>query len=281
MSFFTALLEVLCYACLPPFAFGLAVWGCRRAFCFFVGDDSGLPLIRAVSVLSTPVREAGHAMAAVLFLHRLEDVRLLDLHDPDGEYGYVEHSYNPRNPIAILGNFFYALGPAITGLFLVLVILLVCFNGVLGPFFDTLTAYGEQGAGFADYVGATASLLTGMFGREGSPVWLRILGCALLLALCLGIHITPTEILDALSGIGIFALIAAAVLGLVALFHDGRVGNLLLSALRSYATAVTALFLVVLAFALAAVLLGVLFGVIRTLFNIDKGYTDNGEDDEA
>jgi len=280
LHFFTAFLEILCYVCLPPFAFGLAVWGCRRAFCFFVGDDSGLPLIRAVSVLSTPVREAGHAMTAVLFFHRLEEVRMLNLHDPDGEYGYVEHSYNPRNPIAVLGNFFYALGPAITGLFLVLVILLCCFNGILAPFFNTLTALGEQGAGFAAYASATGALLAGMFGAGGGPVMLRIIGCVLLLALCFGVHIAPIEIFDSLAGLGIFAGITAAGLGLVMLFDDGRVGQIVLSAFRTYATAVTALFLIVLAFALMAVLIGALFGVVRTLFNIDKSYLDDGEDYE-
>lgn len=277
MNFFAAFFEILCYVCVPPFAFGLAIWACRRAFCFFVGDDSGLPLIHAVSVLSTPVREAGHAMTAVLFWHRLEDVRLLNLHDPDGEYGYVEHSYNPRNPIAILGNLFYALGPAITGLFLELVLLLSCFNGILGPFFDTISALGEQGAGFLSYASATWSLLPDMFTKGGSHVVLRIVGCILLLMICLGIHITPREIYEALPGLGIFAVLVAAGVGLMMLFDDGRVGNIVLAVFRTYATAVTAMFLVALAFSLALVLLGVLFGVLRTLFNIDKSYKNDDE----
>lgn len=280
MNFFAMFFEILCYAVLPPLLFGLAVYGCRRMFCFFVGERSGLALIRFASVLSTPVREAGHAMMAVLFWHRLEEVRMLDLRDPDGEYGFVEHSYNPRNLFAVLGNFFFALGPAVTGLFLTMVILLSCFNGVLAPFFQSVALLGEQGAGFSAYAAATISLLVGMFGAGGGAVVLRVLGCALLLSLCLGIYITPTEILDGLAGLGVLAGLLLSVAGLILLFDDGRVANMTLSAFRSYATAVTALFLVVLAFALAVVLIGALFGVVRTLFNIDKGY-DESEDEEG
>ena len=279
MNFFAMFFEILCYAVLPPLLFGLAVCGCRRAFCFFVGEESGLALIRFASVLSTPVREAGHAMMAVLFWHRLEEVRMLDLRDPDGEYGFVEHSYNPRNPFAVLGNFFFAVGPAVTGLFLTLVILLSCFNGVLAPFFRSVALLGEQGAGFSAYACATVSLLARMFGAEGGAIALRVLGCVLLLALCLGIYVTPTEILDGLAGLGVLSALLAAVIGVILLFDDGRVASMILSAFRSYATAVTALFLVVLAFALAVVAIGALFGAVRTLFNID-GRTNGSESEE-
>lgn len=267
-AFFSYFAQIVCLICLPPVLFGLAVWGCRQLYVWFVGDDSGRPLIVFSSVLSTPLREAGHAMMAVMFLHRVEDMRLLKLHDPKGEFGYVEHSYNPHNPVAVLGNFFYALGPVITGLFAVLIVLLTCFHGVLDPFLDQVRLLGESGAGFGSYVAATFSLIPALFAGGDAGVAVRILGCVLLLMLCLGIHVTPREILDALFGCGILVAVMAVVTVMLLLF-DLRVMRNVLSALRTFAAAVTALFLIVAAAAAAMLILGLAFGVIRTLFNID------------
>ncbi|MBQ8356635.1 MAG: hypothetical protein IJX39_02380 [Clostridia bacterium] len=269
-TFLSSFIEMIFLSCLPPVLFGLAVWGCRQLYCWFVGDDSGRPLILAASALSTPVRELGHAMMAILSFHRIEDMCLLNLHDPDGELGFVEHSYTPRNPLAVLGNFLYALGPVVTGLGAILLIFLICFNGVLPPFFGEVAALGEQGAGFKEYALTALSLIPDMFGAGEANVWGRIIGCVLLLAVCLGVHITPAELTDALSGFLIFSLLLAFSVGVLMLFDD-RVMRIALSGFRTYATAVTALFLVTLLFAAAMVALGFLFGVVRTLFNIDKG----------
>ena len=206
-SFLSLFVQMLTLCCLPPLLFGVAVWGCRKLYCLFVGEDSGRPLILAASALSTPLREAGHAIMAVICLHRVEDMRLCNLHDPDGEFGFVEHSYNPRNPIAVLGNFLYALGPIVTGLCAVLLVFLVCFDGVLGSFFDEVRLLGESGAAFSSYAKAALSLIPRMFSLENGGILGKILGCLLLLAICLGIHVTLQELLDALSGFLIFSLL--------------------------------------------------------------------------
>ena len=268
MSFISSFTQIMMLTCLPPVLFGLAVWGCRQAYCLFVGEDAGRPLILAASALSTPLRELGHAMMAVLTLHRIEDFCLLNVNDPDGELGFVEHSYNPRNPIAVLGNFFYALGPAVTGLGTVLLVFLVCFRGVLPPFFEEIAALGEAGAGFGAYAVAALSLIPKMFSAGQAGVLARILGCLLLLAICFCAHVTPSELIEALWGFAIFALLAALSTGILLLFDD-RVMRIALSGARTYATVLTALFLVVLLFAAAAVAIGFLFGVLRTLFNLD------------
>lgn len=268
VSFLSAFAQIIMLSCLPPVLFGLAVWGCRQVYCLFVGEDSGRPLILAASALSTPLRELGHAMMAVLTLHRIEDFCLLNLYDPDGELGFVEHSYNPRNPIAVLGNFLYALGPVVTGLGTVLLVFLICFRGVLPPFFEEIAALGEAGAGFGAYAEAALSLIPKMFSTGEAGVFGKIVGCLLLLAICFCAHVTPAELADAVSGFFVFAVLTALSTGILLLFDD-RVMRIALSGFRTYATVVTALFLVVLLFAAAAVALGFLFGVARTLFNLD------------
>lgn len=268
MNIFVCFFKILLLLCAPPCILGAGVWFCRRLFCFFVGDDSGLPLIKLTSALSVPLREAGHAMMAVIFLHRIEDMRLLDLRAKDGEYGFVEHSYNPRNPVALLGNFFYALGPAVIGLFTVLIILLGCFGGILPPFLDRVRDLGEAGAGFMQYAGAAFSLFADMFTAGNAAVPVRVLGCVLLTLICFGIHVDPCELLDALMGILILCVLLFLFAGVVVLLDERVVVNVI-NGLQSFSTAVAALFLVVLTFAAALTVLGFLFGVIRTLFNID------------
>ena len=269
MNFWTCFVEILCLSCLPLLLIGLAVWGCRELYCFFVGNQSGYRLIKAASVLSIPLREVGHAMMAVIFWHRLEEVQLLNLSDPDGEFGFVEHSYNPRNPIALLGNFFYALGPVVLGLFAVSLIFLTCFHGVLPAYFDEIRALGEVDANVGEYLKAAFSFIPKMFTLGGAAVWLRILGCVLLLFLCLGIYVSPVEIFEAVSGILILIALMLAVSGVMMLFDD-RVMRIALSGFRSFSTVVTALFLVVLVFAVGALVLGAMFGLVRTLFGLDR-----------
>lgn len=267
-GFLTYFFEILLLTCAPPVLLGLAVWGCRQLYCMLVGYRSGRSMQMAVSVLSTPLRELGHVIVCMVCLHRIDDMRLINIHDPDGELGFVEHSYNPRNPVAVLGNFLYALGPVLTGLCAVLLIFLTCFYGVLPPFFETVAALGESGAGLGAYVKAALSLIPAMFGAGGAHVMLRILGCLLLLLLCMGIHVSLSELKDALSGFAVFSVLAALAV-LVLMLFDSRVIRIAFAGLRSYATAVTALFIVVLLAAAALVAVGFVFGALRTLFGWD------------
>ena len=276
MNFWTCFVEILGLFCFPSVLIGLIVWACRSLYCFFVGNQSGYRLIKAASVLSTPMREVGHAMMAVLFWHRIEDVQLLNIGDPDGEFGFVEHSYNPRNPVALLGNFFYAMGPVVLGLLAVSLIFLTCFHGVLPAYFDEIRALGDAGAGVGEYLKAAVSFIPKMFTLGEAAMWLRVMGCALLVFLCLGIYVSPLELMEAASGIAILVGLVMAASGVMMLFDD-RVMRIAIGGLRSFSTVVIALFLVVLVFSAGLLAFGALFGLIRTLFNIDSVDASNEE----
>ena len=276
MNFWTCFVEILGLFCFPSVLIGLIVWACRSLYCFFVGNQSGYRLIKAASVLSTPLREVGHAMMAVLFWHRIEDVQLLNIGDPDGEFGFVEHSYNPRNPVALLGNFFYAMGPVVLGLLAVSLIFLTCFHGVLPAYFDEIRALGDAGAGVGEYLKAAFSFIPKMFTLGEAAMWLRVMGCALLVFLCLGIYVSPLELMEAASGIAILVGLVMAASGVMMLFDD-RVMRIAIGGLRSFSTVVIALFLVVLVFSAGLLAFGALFGLIRTLFNIDSVDASNEE----
>ena len=267
-NFLSVLLQLLLLTLAPPIALGLAVWAANRLFCYLVGDGAARPFLLGALALSTLLREVGHMCACLLFFHRIDDIRLLDLHAPDGELGFVEHSYRPRNPVALLGSLFYALFPVIVGLFAVLVILLCCFRGVLGPFFGEVALLGESGAGFSDYARVTFDFLPRLFTARASGVFSAVVGSVLLLAIVSGIHVSPRELADSISGLllyGVLCLVATAIFGL----PGERVTRIAIGGVRTFSTAVTALLLVVCLFAAVLLALGALVFLVRTLFGLD------------
>ncbi|MBQ3483757.1 MAG: hypothetical protein IJA78_06230 [Clostridia bacterium] len=266
-------LQLLLLTLAVPVVFGVAVFAIQRLFCNLVGAGVGRPLLLGASALSTLLREVGHMCACVIFFHRITDIKLLDLRDPDGELGFVEHSYNPRNPIALLGNLFYALFPVILGLLAVLVILLACFRGVISPFFDEVALLGERGGGFADYARLAWDFLPRMFTERSSGVFSAVVGALLLLAIVLGIHVDVRELADSFSGLLVYAVLALVASGIL-VFSGERVTRIALGGLRSFATGVTALFLAVLLFAVVLVALGAAVFLIRTLFGLDAPRRD-------
>ena len=272
-NFLSCFASLLLLTLAPPVILGVVVWLCQRLFCIFVGEYSGRPLLLAASAVSTPLREAGHALACVLFFHTIEDMCLFSANDPDGELGFVEHSYNPRNPVALLGNLAYALAPVALGLFAVLVVFLSCFRGVIGPFFDEIALLSAEGAGFAEYVHTTFSLIPQMFAGGTAGIVSKIIGTALILFICLGIHITPFELADAFSGLLIYTGVAALASFVLALL-DVRVVRMVTASLGGFATAVTALFAVVLLAAAALLAVGGVVFLIRTLFELDRTGAD-------
>ncbi len=267
MNFFSCFLQMLLLLCAPPFVLGAVAWALQWLYGTLVGDEgAGRPLMLATTALSTPLREIGHVLACMLCLHRVEEFCLLDVQAPEGEWGFVEHSYNPRNPIAIFGNFLYALAPCLLGLLAVLILFSTCFYGVLPSFFEEIGRLGEEGAGFGAYVKAAFLLIPAMFTQGEAPMLLRIVGCVLLLGICSGIHVSPAEIADAVGGFLIFTVPVALVSGILMLL-DERALRLAFSGLHALCAGVIALFSVVLLCLAALVALGLAFGVLRTLFS--------------
>ena len=272
-SFVSYYLQILLLTVVPPLVFGLAVMLCNRLFCMLVGAESGWPLLLFANALSTPVRELGHLIFAFVSFHRVTDFRLLDLGNEEGELGFVEHDYNRKNPVAIFGNFLFALGPSLIGLFLTLAVVVSCFHGIFTPFMGQVADLTETGAGFAEFARATLSFFPALFRDASTGIFAKILGCLLLAALCLGVYVSWDDLKNAVGGAVIYLLLALVFAGVTALF-DKRLQRIMLSGLRVFATGVTALYLLVLAFALAMVAVGALFFVIRTLFGLDRRQSD-------
>ncbi len=283
MAFLEYYLQILVFTAALPLGFGIAVYFCNRAFCSLVGYRRGSPILFGLHVILTPIREFAHLVACILTFHHVSDFRLLNLYDPEGEIGFVEHSYNRKNPIAVFGNYLFAMLPVALGLFLAMVVVLACFRGVFGDLSDAVATLVETEAGFGEYVRLALDFFPAMFRDAASGVFAKIVGCVLLLLICLGVYVSMDDLYNAVSGMALYAVAALVFAGVTALF-DARARRLILTGFRTFATGVTALYLVVLIFAVAALVPALLFFLFRTFFGEGRGdlpvYADVAENDD-
>ena len=75
----------------------------------------GMKGVYLVAWLGTPIHELGHVLFCILFLHRIETIKLFEPDPVTGTLGYVTHTWNKRNPWQVLGNFFIGIGPVLLG----------------------------------------------------------------------------------------------------------------------------------------------------------------------
>ena len=261
-EFLSYYLQLLLILVLPVLAFGVAVYFCNRIFFSLVGEGRGASVAIFLHVVTTPLREFAHLVACVLCFHRVHEFRLLNLYAPDGEIGFVEHSYHRKNPVAVLGNFVFAIAPAALGLFLTFLVVLTCFGGSFDGFSADLRALGDMHAGASQYVSLSVQFFLSLFAGNGLVG--KIIGALLMMVLCLGVYVSLTELFDAVSGIFMFSLFLLAFAGITALACDERTRRLILSGARSFGATVGALYLVVLAFCLLMLLVGFVIFVWRS-----------------
>lgn len=65
--------------------------------------------------IGVPIHELSHAIAAILFGHKIVGIKLIQKPDENGIMGYVKHSYKQGNPYQQLGNFFIGIAPIFGG----------------------------------------------------------------------------------------------------------------------------------------------------------------------
>ncbi len=67
------------------------------------------------TAIGVVVHEIGHAAFALIFGHKLTEVKLFSPNLESGYVGYVRHTYNNRNLYHRIGNFFIGIGPILFG----------------------------------------------------------------------------------------------------------------------------------------------------------------------
>jgi hypothetical protein len=77
--------------------------------------------------LGTAVHELGHAIFAIIFAHKISEIKLFSPNSGKS-LGHIKHSYTKGNPYQTLGNFFIGLGPILLGSLLLFVVAWVLFG---------------------------------------------------------------------------------------------------------------------------------------------------------
>ena len=82
---------------------------------FYTWKVLGRKGILATAWIGTPIHELGHLLMCLLFKHKINKFKLLDLKAADGVLGYVNHEWNRKSLYQNIGNFFIGMGSIFSG----------------------------------------------------------------------------------------------------------------------------------------------------------------------
>lgn len=166
--------------------------------------------------LGTAVHELGHALFAVLFAHKITEMKLYDPDPESGSLGHVRHTYNPKSLYQQVGNFFIGIGPILLGSGMLFVVTYVLFD--VNLFHATNQARIDAGMfqGVDALVGTASSLYASFIKLSLAIVrgpsfnwWKALIFLYLLFAIGSSITLSKPDIRGAARG---FAFLLAALL---------------------------------------------------------------------
>lgn len=140
--------------------------------------------------LGVPLHELSHLVMCWLFRHRIVAYRLFDPDPRTGTLGYVQHAYQRRSLFQITGNFFIGVAPLLFGSGVLLLALALLLPGAQPPLSTGPVPEG-LGAQLSHVVGLAGATLGRMLSLSHLASWQ--LWVFLLLALCVGTHISPSR----------------------------------------------------------------------------------------
>ena len=257
--FFIYLSELLALTLGTVALCGLSVQLCSRLFTRLSGGTSGA-FFDITSIVGTPVHELGHAVMCPLFGHKIQSMKLWSPDAKNGTYGYVEHSYNRRNPWARLGNLFIGIGPIFSGLGAVTLTMWLCFPPQWDAYLASTRALAVRGGSFRELTDGLFLLFRSIPGAIRND-WLRsILGLLIILPVSLHITLSWQDLRSSMSALPLY-LLMLAVFALVT--SDAGVSKTILDILLLSNLRMLSLFSIVIAFSAVWVVLALLWRGIR------------------
>lgn len=242
-------------------ACGFAVRLCSRLFASLSGSGSGA-VFDITSVIGTPVHELGHALMCPLFGHKIQKIKLWSPGGENGVYGYVEHSYNRKNPWAQLGNLFIGVGPIFSGLGVVVLMLWLCFPTQWTAYLASSRALAAEGTTANEIIAGVFSLFQAIPDAFRMD-WLRSL-LGLIVILPVSLHITLSWA-DVKGSVGAFPVYLLMLLVFALVTYFARVADAIVSGLWLFNLRVLSLFCVVIAFAAVWVVIALLIRLVRVI----------------
>ncbi|MBE6547540.1 MAG: hypothetical protein E7667_01490 [Ruminococcaceae bacterium] len=264
LEFIKLFAAVLFLPLLPVIFCGLAVNVSEKMF-LKMTKGFGRGVVIVTSMIGTPVHELGHAMMCPIFGHRIKKMCLWNPKAPNGVLGYVNHTYNRRNIWHRLGSFFISIGPVLIGLCVITVVMLICFPSTIQEYYLSALSCEAGLSGAFEMIVECIKMIPLAITDDSMPVWVKIIGCVLILSVCLHISLSPADIKNSFIGFPIYALISLGV-SLIIFFVSGQSSHEAISVLSRVSFMGFALYMVVFAGIILLLMIGFLCFIIGRLF---------------
>ena len=202
----------LCFWGLPLLVLGVMIQRLAGAFqrlaCRIFGVRGYLLIF---GWLGTALHELSHAVAAILFGHKIEEIKLFRLSPQGKNVGYVRHRHDPGSLYQRAGRFFIAAAPLLIGAMGIWTAAAVLapgiFNGIAGADFGNSMAMGGS-ARIEGVLSTFVAVAKGFFQVENSRQWQFYLFLYLLFAIGSAMRLSAAD----LKGAGTGALMLLALL---------------------------------------------------------------------
>ena len=241
---------------------GLVVALCEWLFRKLIGGGAGYKAVIFTAIIGTPIHEIGHALMCLIFGHRITEICLWDPHCTDGNLGFVNHAYNPKNIYHRIGNLFIGLGPIFSGLGILTLIMFLVFPNTTSQYFSSAAEHIRMGEGIFSILLEGLKMIPAMITEGTRHIAIKIIAIIVMLSVSLHISLSPADIkgsADALpfyfGGVLIFTVITSLI-GYTAM-------SAITSALSTFNAYLVMLFTVVFVFALALVLIALVVFILR------------------
>jgi hypothetical protein len=163
--------------------------------------------------LGTSIHEAGHAMVAVLFGHKIKEVQLFKPDPNSGTLGYVKHTYDEKNLYQQIGNFFIGLGPVLMGTLMLFLLSLLLFHinfftsSPIRITANTLESLGQLKAEMMKFPDVIKMFLTEIFNGNYSSWWRILILIYCLYSIGSSITLSPADLKTSGKGFLIIVLL--------------------------------------------------------------------------
>ena len=262
--------QILLYTLGVPVICGLVVGLCHKIMSLLMGRGFGRGLILTTSIIGTPIHELGHAIMCLVFFHKIDRMVLWQPSSKDGTLGFVTHRYHPKNPYHRLGNIFIGLGPIFSGLGVMTLCMLICFPETLQSYTVAAETLVSDQAGFLPLLKEGAQMLPDLITEwsDGAvPLWGRIIGVIVMLAVSLHISLSPADIRGSLDGIPVYLVLTLLATVIVSLVGTAAM-DATVAMLQMFSAATFALFMLVFVLALVQIVFGMVIFLIRTVLHL-------------
>jgi hypothetical protein len=194
------------------FIFGLLIQFISQLTFKSLEGSFGSKGVYLLAWLGTPLHELGHALFCVIFRHRIDEIRFFSPDPATGTLGYVNHSWNRKNPWHVLGNFFIGVGPVVLGcavLFALFYFLLPGSSRVwdsIGVGVGAISVDSPVADYFSVFAGSTLAIIRLIFTWDNLSLWRFWLFLYLSVCVSGNIRLSWADAKGSLSGLGCIVL---------------------------------------------------------------------------